>query len=118
MLLASGNIPVERKSKDRQVLFRGTVDALARGWAVALFPEGTSYTEPKIVQVNCVGSIVQGANFTDSRFKGQRWCCVGCSRICEVGRREPFEGEAICEGQRTRRSIRGHCVHQQDKVQE
>ncbi|KAG6334586.1 hypothetical protein ID866_4496 [Astraeus odoratus] len=51
ILYSSGNIPVDRKSKDRQVLFRGTFDALARGEAVALFPEGTSYTEPRIMQV-------------------------------------------------------------------
>ncbi|KIJ68024.1 hypothetical protein HYDPIDRAFT_107608 [Hydnomerulius pinastri MD-312] len=51
ILYSSGNIPVDRKSKDRQVLFRGTFDALARGDAVALFPEGTSYTEPRIMQV-------------------------------------------------------------------
>ncbi|KIJ18508.1 hypothetical protein PAXINDRAFT_167112 [Paxillus involutus ATCC 200175] len=51
ILYSSGNIPVDRKSKDRQVLFRGTFDALARGGAVALFPEGTSYTEPRIMQV-------------------------------------------------------------------
>ncbi|EIN11226.1 acyltransferase [Punctularia strigosozonata HHB-11173 SS5] len=51
VLLSTGNIPVERKSKDRQILFRGTFDALAQGWAVALFPEGTSYTEPKIMQI-------------------------------------------------------------------
>lgn len=42
---------MDRKSKDRQVLFRGTFEALARGGAVALFPEGTSYTEPRIMQV-------------------------------------------------------------------
>lgn len=51
VLRSSGNIPVDRKSKDRQVLFRGTIEALARGDAVALFPEGTSYTEPRIMQV-------------------------------------------------------------------
>lgn len=51
ILHSSGNIPVDRKSKDRQVLFQGTFDALARGEAVALFPEGTSYTEPRIMQV-------------------------------------------------------------------
>ncbi|KAG6862266.1 hypothetical protein C0995_002197 [Termitomyces sp. Mi166 len=45
------NIPVERKSKDRQVLFKGTLEALSKGHAVALFPEGTSYTEPRIMQV-------------------------------------------------------------------
>jgi Acyltransferase len=51
ILLSSGNIPVDRKSKDRNILFRGTFDALAKGLAVALFPEGTSYTEPRIMQV-------------------------------------------------------------------
>lgn len=42
---------MDRKSKDRQVLFKGTIEALSRGEAVALFPEGTSYTEPRIMQV-------------------------------------------------------------------
>lgn len=42
---------MDRKSKDRQALFRGTIEALSRGNAVALFPEGTSYTEPRIMQV-------------------------------------------------------------------
>lgn len=51
ILLSSGNIPVDRKSKDRQILFKGTFEALSKGSAVALFPEGTSYTEPKIMQV-------------------------------------------------------------------
>jgi 1-acyl-sn-glycerol-3-phosphate acyltransferase len=51
ILLSTGNIPVDRKSKDRQALFRGTIEALNRGNAVALFPEGTSYTEPRIMQV-------------------------------------------------------------------
>ncbi|EJD02575.1 uncharacterized protein FOMMEDRAFT_122573 [Fomitiporia mediterranea MF3/22] len=51
VLLSSGNIPVERKSKDNRVLFKGTFEVLARGEAVALFPEGTSYTEPRIMQV-------------------------------------------------------------------
>jgi len=50
-MYSSGNIPVDRKSKDRQVLFKGTFEALAKGRAVALFPEGTSYTEPRIMQV-------------------------------------------------------------------
>ncbi|KAF8993678.1 glycerol-3-phosphate-acyltransferase [Cyathus striatus] len=51
ILLSSGNIPVDRKSKDRNVLFKGTIEALSKGEAVALFPEGTSYTEPRIMQV-------------------------------------------------------------------
>ncbi|KXN90629.1 Glycerol-3-phosphate O-acyltransferase 2 [Leucoagaricus sp. SymC.cos] len=51
ILLSSGNIPVDRKSKDRRVLLKGTLECLAKGEAVALFPEGTSYTEPRIMQV-------------------------------------------------------------------
>ncbi|KJA13615.1 hypothetical protein HYPSUDRAFT_151396 [Hypholoma sublateritium FD-334 SS-4] len=51
ILFSSGNIPVDRKSKDRQVLFKGTINALAAGEAAALFPEGTGYTEPRIMQV-------------------------------------------------------------------
>jgi glycerol-3-phosphate O-acyltransferase/dihydroxyacetone phosphate acyltransferase len=51
VLTSSGCIPVERKSKDRMVLFKGTFDTLRNDKAVALFPEGTSYTEPKIMQV-------------------------------------------------------------------
>jgi 1-acyl-sn-glycerol-3-phosphate acyltransferase len=42
---------VDRKSKDRRVLLGGTLEALSKGYAVALFPEGTSYTEPRIMQI-------------------------------------------------------------------
>jgi len=51
VLYSTGNIPVDRKSKDRQALFRGTIEALSSCNAVALFPEGTSYTSPRIMQV-------------------------------------------------------------------
>ena len=33
------------------VLFKGTFDTLHKDKVVALFPEGTSYTEPRIMQV-------------------------------------------------------------------
>ena len=51
ILLDAGNIPVNRRSKDNQSMFKGTFDALAQDEVVALFPEGTSYTEPRIMQV-------------------------------------------------------------------
>ncbi|CUA66700.1 hypothetical protein RSOLAG22IIIB_00145 [Rhizoctonia solani] len=51
ILTNSGVLPVDRKSKDNQVLFRGTFEALAKGDIVGVFPEGTSYTAPHIVQV-------------------------------------------------------------------
>lgn len=40
ILTNAGNIPVNRKVRDNQVLFRGTFDALAVGDVVAIFPEG------------------------------------------------------------------------------
>ncbi|KAI1794218.1 glycerol-3-phosphate-acyltransferase [Ganoderma leucocontextum] len=51
ILTSACNIPVDRKAQDKRLLFRGTFRALAEGKAVALFPEGTSYTEPRIMQV-------------------------------------------------------------------
>lgn len=51
ILTSSGCIPVERKNKDRMILYKGTFDTLRKDKAVALFPEGTSYTEPRIMQV-------------------------------------------------------------------
>jgi glycerol-3-phosphate O-acyltransferase/dihydroxyacetone phosphate acyltransferase len=49
--LNSGNIPVARKSGDNQKLMKPTFEVLALGETVAVFPEGTSYTEPRIMQV-------------------------------------------------------------------
>ncbi|TDL20309.1 acyltransferase [Rickenella mellea] len=51
ILLSSGSIPVDRRSKDNQRLFKGTFDSLSIEEAVGIYPEGTSYTEPRIVQV-------------------------------------------------------------------
>lgn len=44
----SGNIQVDRKNKDNQQLFKGTFDAMEAGEAIGLFPEGGSFTEPKL----------------------------------------------------------------------
>ncbi|OAV87170.1 hypothetical protein PTTG_09732 [Puccinia triticina 1-1 BBBD Race 1] len=51
ILLDAGNIPVDRTTRNNQLLFKGTFDVLKLGECVALFPEGTSYTQPKIIQV-------------------------------------------------------------------
>jgi glycerol-3-phosphate O-acyltransferase / dihydroxyacetone phosphate acyltransferase len=51
ILLSAGNIPVDRGGKDNRSLFKGTFDTLSKDLAVGLFPEGTSYTEPHIMQV-------------------------------------------------------------------
>ncbi|KZV88082.1 acyltransferase [Exidia glandulosa HHB12029] len=51
ILLNSGNIPVDRKNNDNQTLLRGSFEILKSGEALTLFPEGTSYTEPRILQV-------------------------------------------------------------------
>lgn len=51
LLKDAGNIPVDRKNKDNQKLFSGTFEALKLGEAVAIFPEGTSYTEPRLQEI-------------------------------------------------------------------
>jgi glycerol-3-phosphate O-acyltransferase / dihydroxyacetone phosphate acyltransferase len=61
ILTSSGSIPVHRNtgsSSSRAAsnppsmsLFEETSAALANGAAVGVFPEGTSYTEPRIMQV-------------------------------------------------------------------
>jgi glycerol-3-phosphate O-acyltransferase/dihydroxyacetone phosphate acyltransferase len=43
VLTNSGVLPVDRKNKDNQVLFRSTFEALAQGEIVGVFPEGTRY---------------------------------------------------------------------------
>ena len=52
LLSSSGAIPVQRiPNGSQQTLFTSTTQALARNDAIGVFPEGTSYTEPCIVQV-------------------------------------------------------------------
>lgn len=51
LLRDAGNISVDRKNKDNQKLFSGTFDVLKLGECVAVFPEGTSYTEPRLQQI-------------------------------------------------------------------
>lgn len=45
ILQNSGNIQVDRKTKNNQDLFAGTFKAMEAGEAIGLFPEGGSYTE-------------------------------------------------------------------------
>lgn len=59
ILSSSGAIPVKRNpdragpsgSTSNSDLFKSTSVALAQGQVVGVFPEGTSYTQPSIVQV-------------------------------------------------------------------
>ncbi|PWN40212.1 hypothetical protein IE81DRAFT_349442 [Ceraceosorus guamensis] len=48
ILHSSGNIMVDRKTKDNQDLFAGTFEAMKAGEAIGLFPEGGSYTEHRL----------------------------------------------------------------------
>jgi len=41
ILTSSGVIPVDRKNKDNQVLFKATFEAFAQNEVVGIFPEGT-----------------------------------------------------------------------------
>ncbi|TBU45439.1 acyltransferase [Dichomitus squalens] len=47
----NGNGAGNEKTSANAALFKETFRALARGEAIGVFPEGTSYTEPSIVQV-------------------------------------------------------------------
>ncbi len=51
ILTSSGNIKVDRKNKNNQSLFEGTFEAMKAGGAIALFPEGGSYTIPKLAKL-------------------------------------------------------------------
>lgn len=93
----SGNIQVDRKTKNNQDLFAGTFKAMEAGEAIGLFPEGGSYTEHRLHSMKAGAAwaaleyakhrVQQGAtspaqtellivpaaiNYTDkSRFRGQ-----------------------------------------------
>ncbi|CAH7677546.1 hypothetical protein BY996DRAFT_4579093, partial [Phakopsora pachyrhizi] len=49
VLIDSGNIPVNRTTKNNQLLFKGTFDILRLGECIALFPKGASYSQQKII---------------------------------------------------------------------
>lgn len=51
ILTSSGNIKVDRRNKNNQTLFEGTFEAMKAGGAIALFPEGGSYTIPKLAKL-------------------------------------------------------------------
>lgn len=68
----AGNIPVDRKNKDNQKLFSGTFEALKLNEAVAIFPEGTSYTEPRLQEIKDGASWVGFTlAFCDSSFQNE-----------------------------------------------
>ncbi|ORZ14728.1 hypothetical protein BCR42DRAFT_329160 [Absidia repens] len=46
LLLAGGVLPVDTKTHSNAKLFEHTLDCLGKGGVIALFPEGTSYTQP------------------------------------------------------------------------
>ena len=69
LLKDAGNIPVDRKNKDNQALFSGTFDALKLGEVVAIFPEGTSYTEPHLQAIK----------------EGASWVCANPSTLVPSG---------------------------------
>ncbi|KAK0537280.1 hypothetical protein OC834_000852 [Tilletia horrida] len=48
LLHNSGNLPVDRKTRNNQKLFASTFQALRKGHAICLFPEGGSFTEPHL----------------------------------------------------------------------
>ncbi|MBW0473765.1 hypothetical protein O181_013480 [Austropuccinia psidii MF-1] len=85
VLLDAGNIPVYRNSKNHQLLFQGTFDVLKLGECIALFPEGTSYTEPKIMQIKdglawTALGFAKNLRLTGSKLSGQPETAAGLSK--------------------------------------
>ena len=68
ILLDAGNIPVDRKTKNNQQLFAGTFDVLKLDECVAIFPEGTSYTEPGMMDIKDGASWVRLYFFETQQF--------------------------------------------------
>ncbi|EGG05965.1 uncharacterized protein MELLADRAFT_116628 [Melampsora larici-populina 98AG31] len=86
LLIDSGNIPVDRTTKNNQLLFKGTFDVLKLGEAVALFPEGTSYTEPRIMQIkDGIGwtalEYAKNLRSTGSKLSGSKETALGLSSL-------------------------------------
>ncbi|KAI9599095.1 hypothetical protein BDF19DRAFT_430058 [Syncephalis fuscata] len=51
LLYELGAVPVDRKSKNNASLFAGTLKTLRENGVMAIFPEGTSYTLPHIMEL-------------------------------------------------------------------
>ncbi|CAG8518482.1 5396_t:CDS:10 [Ambispora gerdemannii] len=51
ILKDSGVVPVDRTTKNNQLLFSATVDVLRLGEVVAVFPEGTSHSESRLLRL-------------------------------------------------------------------
>jgi 1-acyl-sn-glycerol-3-phosphate acyltransferase len=74
ILKSAGNIPVDRSSKDNAVLFKGTFEALARGDAIAVFPEGTLQRLSPPLSLSCIPrNLLYGVQ----NHAGQRRCFLG-----------------------------------------
>lgn len=77
ILTSSGNIKVDRRNKNNQALFAGTFAAMKAGGAIALFPEGGSYTVPKLKELKM----------------GAAWAALEYSRFLQLQQEEGRGGE-------------------------
>lgn len=57
-----GVVPVDRTTKENSLLYSSTFDVLRLGEAVAVFPEGTSHTLPRL------GQYKDGASFVSTGY--------------------------------------------------
>lgn len=88
ILLNAGNVPVYRKAKDNQALYKGTFDVLAVGEVVAIFPEGES---PLSILYFCL--MTDGYNiavplrnelYGTAHHAGERWRFMECTGVLQV----------------------------------
>ncbi|SOV05352.1 uncharacterized protein UDID_07733 [Ustilago sp. UG-2017a] len=74
ILTSSGNIKVDRRNKNNQALFEGTFEAMKAGGTIALFPEGGSYTIPKLakLKMGAAWAALEYSNFLQLKEGGKR----------------------------------------------
>ncbi|RKP10305.1 hypothetical protein THASP1DRAFT_11852, partial [Thamnocephalis sphaerospora] len=78
LLTALGAVPVDRKNKDNASLFAGTIRTLRNSGVMAIFPEGTSYTLPHMMQLRdgLSWAALQHALEMDEAGDGQRTATI------------------------------------------
>lgn len=83
-----GVVPVDRTTKNNSLLYAATFDVLKLGEAVAVFPEGTSHTLPRLGTfkdgTSFVSFILFGFELAFCIYQQHIWeNLIGCFGICK-----------------------------------
>ncbi|OZJ04246.1 hypothetical protein BZG36_02480 [Bifiguratus adelaidae] len=94
---SAGVVPVDTKTKQNAALFQSTFEVLQRGGVVALFPEGTSYTEPHLLPLKdgLAWAAYEFAHHAESRPSFQKSPELETMTMNERSLSEDYEDMAI-----------------------